>query len=364
MTPIVKVFMPPKDILMKEIEDVLYSGMIGEGEHVYTFENKFREIFDVPTGVAMSSGTAALHTALILAGVKAGDEVITTSMTAEPTNTTIVQTGGIPVFADVHPITGCLDPQSIISMVSSKTKAIVVVHYAGYLVEMKELMEKIKAINSDISVIEDCAHALGAKYDNQPVGTIGDFGIFSFQAIKHMTTVDGGFLSFKNHSLLSEAKKIRWFGMEKGIDRTLMDVSSLGYKYNMNNLTGAIGNIQLDFAIDNINKHKNNGQFFDENLENVSGVQVVQSSSLCEPSYWLYTLLSDDSDNLIKKLKSVDVMASKLHRPNHYHTMFSKFKSADMNNLDYFYSRLVHIPCGWWVSETIRETIVDEIKKG
>jgi dTDP-4-amino-4,6-dideoxygalactose transaminase len=215
MIPLVKVAMPDRDRLMPVLENVLYSGMIAEGEYVYNFESEFAKTFRLPLALATSSGTAALHMALLLANVVHGDEVITTSMTAEPTNTVILQCGAKPVFADVDPMTGNLDPESVESLVTSRTRAIVVVHYAGFPANLRALRQI--ADQNGIVLIEDAAHALGSSYGGQGIGAFGDYAIFSLQAIKHMTTVDGGILTMRDSSKVSEARKLRWFGMAKGV---------------------------------------------------------------------------------------------------------------------------------------------------
>lgn len=361
MIPLVKVGLPPKEILMPQLEDILYSGMIAEGEAVYEFERRFQTQFEVKNSISMSSGTAALHASLILAGVQVGDEVITTSMTAEPTNIAILQVGGVPVFADVVATSGNLDPISIEAKITSKTKAIIVVHYAGIPVKLNEISEISRRYN--ISLIEDCAHSLGARYGGRGIGNIGDFGIFSFQAIKHMTTVDGGFLSFKNEALLDEAKKFRWFGLQKGIPRTEVDITSVGYKYNMHNVGATIGLAQLDGIADKIAKHIDNGIYFDRNIAEIPGLCVPTFDSDAQPSYWLYTILSDDSENVEKCLNSIGVQASKLHRPNHFHSIFRKYAN-ELPQLDEYYRKMIHIPCGWWVNIETRERIVEALNKG
>nr|WP_203563888.1 aminotransferase class I/II-fold pyridoxal phosphate-dependent enzyme [Deefgea sp. CFH1-16] len=247
MLPLIKVGLPESNKLMPMLEQVLYSGMLAEGEPVYEFERQFSQHFGLDRAIAMSSGTAALHAALVLAGVTADDEVITTSMTAEPTNVVILQVGATPVFADVDINSGNLDPADIERKITNKTRAIVVVHYAGIPVRLAEIAEI--AQRHRIPLIEDCAHALGAQYNDKGIGCIGDFAIFSFQAIKHMTTVDGGVLTFKDESLLRAAKKFRWFGLEKGIPRTEIDITSVGYKYNMHNVAATIGLAQLEGLI-------------------------------------------------------------------------------------------------------------------
>jgi perosamine synthetase len=361
MIPLVKVAMPDRASLMPKLESVLYSGMIAEGEAVYEFERKFGEHFDINNVLAMSSGTAALHAALTLAGVGVGDEVISTSMTAEPTNTSILYCGAKVVWADVDPQTGNMDPASVRSKITARTKAILCVHYAGYPVRLREL--RAIADECGVSLIEDCAHALGAKYDGRHVGTIGHYGIYSFQAIKHMTTIDGGVLTVADAAYIPEAKRFRWFGMMKGVPRTEVDISTVGYKYNMNNVTATIGLVQLQCIDAVLARHVENGKYFDAAFSKIQGIDFARCESGAQPSYWLYTLLSDHSDDLEKAFNAAEVSASKLHRPNNFHSIF-KSSNHKLPGLEKFYGRLLHIPCGWWVSNEDRERIVDIVKKG
>ena len=136
MIPLVKPFIPDRNVLMPALEKILYSGYIAEGEAVYQFEDEFKRYIGNPYSLALHSGTDALHLALLLAGVEPGDEVISTAMTAEPTNTTIAMTGARVVWGDVNPRNGLLDPQSVRALITGKTKAIVVVHYAGMVCEI------------------------------------------------------------------------------------------------------------------------------------------------------------------------------------------------------------------------------------
>lgn len=361
MIPLVKVAMPDREALMPRLENVLYSGMIAEGDAVYDFEREFGELFGVNNVLAMSSGTAALHAALVLAGVGPGDEVISTSMTAEPTNTSVLYCGAKVIWADVDPKTGNIDPTSVRNKITSKTKAILCVHYAGYPVRLREL--RAIADEFGISLIEDCAHALGAKYDGHQVGTIGHFGIYSFQAIKHMTTVDGGILTVSDSSLVPAAKRFRWFGMLKGVPRTEVDITSVGYKYNMNNVGATIGLVQLKYIDKVLQRHIDNGKYFDTELGKIQGMDFAQVEACAMPSYWLYTLLSEQSSDIEKALNVSGVSASKLHRPNHLHSIFKPSRS-NLPGLDIFYKKLLHIPCGWWVTDEERQKIVEVLKKG
>lgn len=353
--------MPPKSALMPALEEVLYSGMIAEGEAVYRFESEFNQKFGLKHSLAMSSGTGALHAALTLAGVGPDDEVISTPMTAEPTNTSILYNGATVVWADVDPASGNMCPESVRQCITSRTKAILCVHYAGYPVRLAEL--KRLADEHGIALIEDCAHALGARYQDRPIGTIGHYGIYSFQAIKHMTTVDGGLLTLSDDSQLEAAKKFRWFGMLKGVPRTEIDITSVGYKYNMNNVNATIGLVQLQNISSVLKRHVENGKFYDAQLESVSGIDFARCDAVAEPSYWIYTLLCDDSASVEKALNAAGIAASKLHRPNSLHSIFAPSR-RELPGLEAFYKRLLHIPCGWWVSDEDRERIVDVIRKG
>lgn len=359
--PLVKVAMPPRERLLPALEEVLYSGFVAEGEHVYRFERQFAEQFRLPLALGMSSGTAALHTALLLAGVKPGDEVITTSMTAEPTNIVILQCGAVPVFADVDPLSGNLDPTAVAQLIGPRTRAILIVHYAGFPARLREL--RAIADRHGIALIEDAAHSLGASYEGRGIGTIGDYGIFSLQAIKHMTTIDGGVLTLRDPSQMEAARRLRWFGLSKGVPRTEVDITTPGYKYNMHNVAAVIGLAQLEGIGRLIDRHIANGRYFDEHIARIPGLDVTRFESDAEPSYWLYSVLSENSDAIQACLAAVGVSASKLHRPNHLHSVFASMRRP-LPGLDAYYRRLTHIPCGWWVSDVDRERIVEALRKG
>jgi perosamine synthetase len=361
MIPLVKVAMPPRSQLMPALEEALYSGMIAEGEAVYEFERQFAKHFGLGQVLAMSSGTAALHAALTLAGVSPGGEVISTPMTAEPTNTSILYCGARVVWADVDPVLGNMNPDSVRAKITPKTKAILCVHYAGYPAKLRELREI--ADHHGIALIEDCAHALGAHYAGNPIGNVGHYAIFSFQAIKHMTTVDGGVLVVSDASKVDQAKRFRWFGMLKGVPRTEVDIDSIGYKYNMNNVNATIGLAQLADIDRLLERHIQNGQFFDSAFLAVTGIEFARCEDIAQSSYWLYTLLSDHSSDLERAFNASGVTASKLHRPNNFHSVFRSSRD-NLPGLDRFYRRLLHIPCGWWVSDEDRERMVDIVKKG
>jgi len=361
MVSLVKPYIPPKEELLPEIEKVLYSGYIAEGEAAWAFEDGIRELIGNPNTLAVQSGTAALHLALLMLNVGPGDEVISTPMTSEPTNTTIAITGAKVVWADVDPNTGLLDPVSVRSKITEKTKAIMLVHYAGMVCDM-DAFNKLSQ-ETGIPVIEDAAHSLGAKYDGKVIGSNSRFTCFSFQAIKQLTTVDGGAIALKNPEDVAPIRKLRWFGLDKKVARLENDITRAGYKYGINNLTGIIGVIQLKHIADVLGRYIGNGKFYDTALQGVDGVTLVPYYQNTEPSYWLYTMKVENRDDFCRMMEDIGVTASPLHHRSDTHSVFAASR-CDLPNMDDWYSKFVHIPCGWWVDDETREKIVDAIKKG
>jgi perosamine synthetase len=346
---------------MPRLREVLYSGQISEGRPVYDFERKFGEFIHQQNVISFNSGTAALHTALLLAGVRRGDEVISTAMTAEPTNMAILHAGAEVVWADVDPCNGNLSAESIAGSITPRTKAILVVHYGGIPASINAIRQV--AESHDLPVIEDAAHALGARYNGIPLGGHSEYVMFSLQAIKHMTTVDGGMLACKDPADLPKGRTLRWFGIDRQASRTEVDVSTIGYKYHMNNVNATIGLVQLDHIRPVIRRHIENGKYFDMALRNIPGLKLCSWDGDAEPSYWFYTVLAERRDDLSRYLAELGIGNSQAHKRNDRHTIFSRSR-RELPGLDSFYSQMLHIPCGWWVTDADREYIAEKIRKG
>lgn len=361
MIPLIKTNIPPREVLIPKLEEVLYSGYVAQGEQVEQFERKFEYFIGSGHSLSLNSGTAALHVALILAGVKRADEVISTALTAEPTNVAIKLTGALIRYADIDECTGNISPESIRRNINLKTKAIVVVDYAGTPVNVPEIQKISQEFN--LPVIHDAAHALGAKFNGIKTGNHFPYTVFSFQAIKHLTTIDGGMLQIQNREEYERAKLIRWFGIDKRKRRLENNIRFQGYKYHMNNVTAAIGLIQLENIDSIISRHVENGKYFDATLANLPGVELLEYYPKSEPSYWLYTMKVDERDGFIRKLAENGIIASELHKRNDAHDYLSDFRQT-LPQLDKFYSRMVHIPCGWWVTPENRVKIIETIKNG
>lgn len=361
MIPLVKPFMPPREVLMPALEKILYSGYIATGQAVDDFEADFKQYIGNENLLSLHSGTDALHLAFILAGIKPGDEVISTPMTAEPTNTSIAMVGAKVVWGDVDPRNGLLDPASVRSLITEKTKAIVFVDYAGMVCDIAAFRNISK--ETGIPFIEDAAHALGSKYDGKMTGCNAPYTIFSLQAIKHMTTVDGGFLAMENSGDIDRARCLRWFGLDKKKSRLENDITEVGYKYAMNNVNATIGLVQMQYVRDIIGEYVANGRFYDKEFARVDGVTLPYYYSGAEASYWLYTIKVQRRGDFIRMMESNGIAASPLHHRSDTHSIF-KDSRRDLPGMEEWYNSFVHIPCGWWVTEEQRSRIVELIKKG
>jgi perosamine synthetase len=359
--PLFRVFLAPEEKLIPRLKAVLYSGQISEGEPVLEFEKAFANFVDSENVLSFYSGTAALHTALILAGAGPGDQVVSTPMTAEPTNMAIKHSGAEVVWADVDPCNGNISVESVKKVVTTRTKAIITVHYGGIPASIASIRRV--AEECGVPVIEDAAHALGASYAGHPLGSHSEYVMFSFQAIKHMTTVDGGVLTCRNPGDVQRGRLIRWFGIDRLGPRTNVDVKVVGYKYHMNNVTATIGLVQLEHIGSVIKRHIENGKYFDRVLQDIPGLELCTWDKEAEPSYWFYTVLVDRQQDFMRYLSERGIGASTVHKRNDWHSVFAKSRCA-LPGLDSFYSRMVHIPCGWWVGDEDREYIVDAIRKG
>lgn len=208
--PIFHTFVHPS--AQEKIHSVLTSTFLSEGKLVKEFENELSQQLGLVHPIAVNSGTSALHLATLLAGVQPGDEVICPAQTFVASALAILYAGGIPVFADIEYETGNICPHSILSKVTEKTKAVMPVHWGGYPCDM-DAIHKI-ADAHELVVIEDAAHALGSTYKKQPVGSLSNFTCFSFQAIKHLTTGDGGAVCCLDTELAKKALAARWFGID------------------------------------------------------------------------------------------------------------------------------------------------------
>lgn len=349
------------------VNSVLYSGWIGQGPKVVEFEEKLGYTFNNEKVLALSAGTHGLSLALRLAGVGPGDEVITSPLTCTATNIPILMHGADIVWADIKPTDLNIDPKSIESCITDKTKAIMVVHWGGYPCDMEEIT-KI-AYDNDLRVIEDGAHAFTSVYKNSVIGdcVYADYSMLSFQAIKHLTTVDGGALFMKYEKDYHRGKLLRWYGIDRESPRKDMrceeDMVEWGYKYHMNDVCATIGLSNFKGAINNVSLARQNASYYNKELTGVPGVEVIQVEQDRLSSYWIYTLLVEDRTSFAHMMGTKGISVSRVHERNDKHT-FARNYRKELPGLESVIDKMICIPVGWWVTKEDREYIVETIKGG
>ena len=246
----------------KKIENLFKQGEITEGKFSKKFEDMVSNYLNNKNCVLLNSGTSALTLAYRLIDFKRGDEVITTPFTCMATNEPLYNDKINFKFCDIDPLTGNASINSIKKLINNKTKAIVVVHWGGLPFDVVRLKKIIG--NKNIKIVEDAAHALGSKLYGKKIGNHGDFVCFSFQAIKHITTGDGGLLVCKKKSDAKKAKLLRWFGLDRNFkgNKWLQDIKHSGYKFHLNNIASLIGCEQMKYVNSIIKTHTRNGKLF------------------------------------------------------------------------------------------------------
>ena len=358
--PLFKVFMPKS--VMEPLEKVLFSGYIGQGPKVEEFEKKLEPYFGNQNVLALNNGTAALQLALRLANVGIGDEVISTPMTCSATNEPILAMGAKIVWADIDPWTANIDPSDVAKKITKKTKAVICVHWGGYPCNLDEL--NAIANKHGIKLIEDACHTLGATYHDRPIGSHSDFACFSFQAIKHINTIDGGMLVCKTKSDCKRGRLLRWYGIDRNAKRADLrcevDIAEYGYKFHMNDVTATIGLEQLKYLDAIIKKHRDNAKKYNKTFENLKSVKTLKYTNDRFGAYWLYTIRVKDRSSFMEYMKSKGVTVSQVHVRNDKYSMFKDSKSY-LPGTDEFASEQVSIPVGWWLEEKDLAHIVNTV---
>jgi dTDP-4-amino-4,6-dideoxygalactose transaminase len=369
--PLFKVFM--SENVPASVEAILMSGYIGQGEMVEKFEARLRSYFGNSYVATTNSGTSALHLALHMINddkLPYDAEVITTPLTCTATNFPIVANGYNIRWADVDPKTCNIDLQDVRRKLSPNTAAIMAVHWGGYPVDLDELRniqdQCFEMYGFRPPVVEDCAHAFGAEYKDKLLGNHGNYCMFSFQAIKHLTCGDGGCLISPSYERHQRAKLLRWYGLdrEKSPDmRCEQNVRDWGFKFHMNDISAAIGQVNFSHVHDILEKHRKNGHSYLGALEGVPGITLLEDKSDRQSSYWIFTMRVENRDGFMKKMNEQGVAVSRVHDRNDKHECLKQFRSP-LPNTDVVCSDMICLPCGWWVGEEEREYIIECIKKG
>jgi len=304
------------------------------GPQVAAFQSEFAAMCGVKHAFAVSNCTTAMHVATQLFDIKPGDEVIVTPNTFIATSLVILKEGGTPVYADIDPRTFNIDPAEIAKKVTSKTKAIYVVHYGGQMCDMDPIMEIARKHN--LFVLEDCAHTPGAEYKGRKAGSIGDIGCFSFHSLKNMTTCgEGGMITTNRDDFVDGIEKLRCMNLDHWKDQpeywipshfNVVDVNGhWGNNYRMNEVQAAVGRAQLR-KLDMLNeKRRELGRRINEGIQGIRGITPVYEDPNCKHIYHLYTLCIEEEelgasrDDYLRVLYKEEGVQGILHYQPTYH---------------------------------------------
>lgn len=307
MIPIAKPLIDNEEI--EEVIKVLKSGFIAQGPKVAFFEEVFGEYIGTKHAAATSSGTTALHLALLAAGIGSGDEVITTPFTFIATTNSVLYVGAKPVFADIDPGTYNLDPGKIEDVITDKTKAMIPVHLYGQPADMDAICKIAR--DHDIKVIEDAAQAHGARFKGKNVGSFGDAACFSFYPTKNMTTSEGGMITTNNHEIDQTVRTLRAHGEKERYEH-----STLGYNFRMTDIAAAIGIAQLKKLEKFNQKRIENAEYLTEHIEKIDGIEPPFIQENVHHVFHQYTIKVDGNkrDELIRFLND-HLIGTGIHYP-------------------------------------------------
>ncbi len=356
---------PPRSIELAV--EVLRSGWVSEGRMVKQFEEALADRLRLSHPVAVNSGTAALHLALAVAGVGPGDEVILPAQTFIATGLAVLMQGATCVFADVDPQTGNLDPRSVTAAITPRSKAVMPVHWGGYPCDMDEINDVASAYG--LVVVEDAAHALGATYRGRPVGAISHFTAFSFQAVKHLTTGDGGAVCSLDARDAEAARVRRWFGIDRArstpsiLGEREFDVSALGYKYHMNDLAAAVGLGAVEEVPARLARRQEIAARFREGLAGVPGLRLVPCAGDRTHAYWFFTVLVERREEFIRRLAREGIPATVVHQRIDRYSIFGGMRD-DLPGQAAFSERQVALPVHHGLSDDDVEKIVATVRSG
>lgn len=323
------------------------------GPHVDLFEQEFSSFIDSHGAVALSSGTAALHLALILSGVGPGDEVIVSTFTFCASVNPVIYTGASPIFIDSETESWNMDPYLLQQALSDRAragrvpKAVVLVHLYGQSANIQPILDLCEEYG--IVLIEDAAESLGATYMGQQTGNFGQFGVFSFNGNKIITTSGGGMLVAKDRQLLVRARKLATQAREPVIHYEHKEV---GYNYRMSNVLAGIGRGQLAVLNDRVSKRRSNCEKYKEHLSDIPGISFMPEAPWGKSSRWLTCILIDpvafgaDRDRVYDILESHNVESRPLWKPMHQQPAYSKYKSIVSGVADRLFEKGLCLPSG------------------
>ena len=338
------------------------------GPHLDQFEDKISKFSNGYEVAVLSSGTAAIHLSLILLGIKKDDIVLCSSFTFSASVNPVIYQGATPVFIDSEPETWNMDPVLLEDAITDyikigrKPKAIILVHLYGYPAKLDQVLEISNKYN--IPIVEDAAEAIGSKYKDQPLGTFGEIGIFSFNGNKIITTSSGGALISKNKEFI---KKAKFLATQSRDNSPHYEHSEIGYNYRMSNVCAAIGIGQIEVLESRVEKRRFIYNYYKENLSSIPFISFVDDMDGYFSNRWLTTILISEKsvinrEDIRLKLLEHNIESRPLWKPMHMQPVFSSYKSYINGVSEDLFKRGLCLPSGSIMQEKDLNRVVDIIK--
>ena len=345
MIPYGRQFIDKDDI--KAVADVLRSDWLTQGPAVKSFEQALANYCGAKYAVVTSNGTTGLHLAYLAAGLKKGDEVITTPNTFVATSNMLFSVGARPVFCDIRPDTFNIDETKIESLILSKTKAIVPVHFAGHSCEMDTILKIAR--KHKLVVIEDACHAIGAKYKNKKIGSLSDMTVFSFHPVKPITTGEGGAVLTNNKKYYERLLRFRSHGIHKDKDGFNV-MLELGYNYRMTDMQAALGESQLKKLDRFIEKRHDVVSLYEKLLGEVDEVILPKELPKNYHGWHIYVILVKNQETKLPLYKYLlqNGVGVNFHYPAVYSHPYYRahgYKNMQLKNMDLYHNSCITLPC-------------------
>lgn len=346
---------------INEVVKTLKSGWIGTGPKCFQFENDFSSYTGAKFSLALNSCTSALHLSLIASGIGKGDEVITTPLTFNATVNSIWHTGAKPILVDINPETLNIDPQKIEKAITKKTKAIIPVHFGGLPCEMdaiKKIAKKYKLI-----IIEDAAHAIGARYKSKKIGNLGNLTCFSFYANKNITTAEGGMLTTDNKKIADKVKTLRLHGLsgdawKRYNSKKIIYAETVypGFKYNMTDIQASLGIWQLKKVEKFLKIREQYAKVYDKYLNDIPGIKLqYRPKDILKNRHalHLYVFILEDKkyqgkrDTIVQLLRKKGIGAAIHYEAIHLHKFYKNnlgYKKGDLPIAEFTGRNIISLP--------------------
>jgi perosamine synthetase len=356
--------------------ETLRSDWLTTGPKVNEFEEAFAAYVGARYSVTFSSGTAALHGAAFAAGIGAGDEAVTSPMTFAATANCILYQGGTPVFADVRQDTLNIDPELVTRRITPRTKALLPVDYAGHPADLDELLAI--ADRHGLTVIEDACHALGAEYRGLRVGNISHMTAFSFHAVKHLATGEGGMVTTNDPHLADTLRKFRSHGIDSGpLERQAKgkwyyEMVQLGYNYRLSDIACALGLQQLSKLNANLGRRKEIAAKYTHGLRSMTGLILPAVSDIVVPAWHLYPIRLDRSkfsagrDEMFQALRAENIGVNVHYIPVHLHPYYKQrfgYKGGEFPVAEDAYETLLTLPLFHGMDDNDLEEVLLAVNK-